>query len=158
MTSVEVSLRPESEEDFEFLQELFFSVREDDSGFRELIPSARNQLLTEQCHFQHSHYRQKFPQAYFLIIEVAGKRAGRYYINHSPDELRVIDISLLPQYRRYGIGSQLVSRTQEEARHQKLPLRLYARVEDQSDGFYRRLGFVETDRTDSHIAMEWNAL
>ena len=70
MGAASVSLRPELAEDEAFLRELYLSVRDGESGFRELDPGARTRLLQEQFEFQRSDYRLRFPHADFLIVQV----------------------------------------------------------------------------------------
>src|SRR5690349_467280 len=63
----------------------------------------------------HRYYQAHFPEAQFCVIECAGQDVGRWYLDRTGTELRLIDIALLPQWRRQGIGSQLLNALLAEA-------------------------------------------
>ena len=88
----EVSLRPETPEDGSFVEELIFAVREGEPGFRDLPVDERTPLLKEQARLQSADYRRKFPHAHYLIIVASGHPVGRFYIDHTPDHLRIVDL------------------------------------------------------------------
>ena len=103
----EISLRPESAEDAPFIDELVIAVSEMERGFRDLPVDERTRLLVEQSRLQQADYRRKFPQAHFLVIVVSGKLVGRFYVNHTTNHTRVVELSVLPDYQGHGIGHQL---------------------------------------------------
>jgi ribosomal protein S18 acetylase RimI-like enzyme len=103
-------------------------------------------------------YGAQYPEAEHQIIVVEGLLAGRLLVNRSPLEIRLVDISLLPQYRNQGIGASVVRHLQAEAESAGRPLTLHvARTNEAAIRFYRRLEFVEAGETGSHLRMEWLA-
>lgn len=157
MGAASVSLRPELAEDEAFLRELYLSVRDDESGFRELDPGARTRLLQEQFEFQRSDYRLRFPHADFLIVQVDERPAGRFYLNHGADSIHVIDISLLPEYQGHGIGSTLIRTVQAEAQRTGRAVTLFAHPRRAGSGFYQRLGFAKKSVVGEHAGLHWHA-
>ena len=51
-----------------------------------------------------------FPDATYSVICVDSERAGRLIVNHADNQILIVDIALLPEFRRTGIGSGLVQR------------------------------------------------
>ncbi|MFT6864747.1 MAG: ribosomal protein S18 acetylase RimI-like enzyme [Akkermansiaceae bacterium] len=151
----EVSLRPETPEDFSFLEELVFAVREGEAGFRELLLSERIALLKEQTRLQVHHYRKVYPNAHFMLIEAEGKPVGRYYVHQALDHLLIVELSILPAFQGHGIGRQLIKSAQAEAIRTKVPVRLSVEMENPAMLFYEGLGFVRTKTEASHQAMVW---
>ena len=136
-----VSLRPEVPEDRDFLLDLYLSTRDDEAGYRDLDPGERTQWLAQQFDWQHRQYREAFPGAWFTIVLVDEKPAGRLYVVQLPSAFHVVDISLLPEYRGHGIGSQLIKNIQAEATRLQLPVQLQVVEGSEARGFYDRLGF-----------------
>ena len=80
MQAASISLRSETTEDEPFLRDLYLSVRDGETGIRELDPGARTRLLQEQFQFQRSDYRLRYPHANFLIVQANEQPAGRFYL------------------------------------------------------------------------------
>ena len=49
-----------------------------------------------------------YPDCAFNVIEREGKAIGRIYIDRLPDEICVVDIALVPEVRRTGLGTLLM--------------------------------------------------
>lgn len=65
----------------------------------------RRPLLRAQFSAQQAGYASRFPDAEHSLIFVDGERAGQVRLAASPLEIYVVDVSLLPPYRRRGIGT-----------------------------------------------------
>ena len=50
-------------------------------------------------------YRAMFPEADFQIIERDGQRVGQLIIDRAAEEIRLVDIALLPEQRGAGLGA-----------------------------------------------------
>lgn len=150
-----VALRPETPGDRTFLLELYWATRENEPGFRDLAPVERTQLLAHQFEMQHRQYRAAFPQGWFTIVTVDDRPAGRLYVAQRSGELRVIDISLLPQFRGHGIGTQLLKNIQAESLRTGLPIRLSVVNDNPHRGFYTRLGFDLVSSQAVRSELEW---
>jgi GNAT superfamily N-acetyltransferase len=73
------------------------------------------------------------------------------------DQIRVVDISLTPQYRRQGIGAGLLRSIQLEAQSLGLPVTLHAEKMGSVVDFYKQLDFEVLDETTTHFFMKWVA-
>lgn len=139
-------LRPATLEDREFLRAVFISTRIDEfsrSGWGEAEILA---LLASQFDMQDSYYRRHYPGARFDIVTKANVAVGRLYHHTGADELRIIDIALLPAFRGAGIGSQIMRAMVTQAAKNGLTATLYVETVNPVKAFYQRLGFIETGK------------
>jgi GNAT superfamily N-acetyltransferase len=100
------------------------------------------------------HYRESFPDATYSIICVDGEPAGRLIVNYAGDEILVVDIALLPEFRRTGIGSGLVRRLLDQADASHLPVRCHVLHDSTARRFWERAGFAAQGRDGVYLAME----
>ena len=47
--------------------------------------------------------------ARFDVVEVDGRAGRRLYVDRRPDDIRIVDIALLPEFRGAGIGTALIA-------------------------------------------------
>ena len=114
-------------------------------------------FLGQQFEAQHVYYRQQYPNAEFQIIVCDGTDAGRLYVDHRQQDIRIVDITLLPPFRGMGIGSFYLRRLIESARHAGKSLSIHVERNNRALGLYRRLGFRTVN--DSHpiyVLMSWH--
>jgi len=152
---MEVTLRPATAQDEAFLYRVYDSTRGEEMAFAALPPEQQQALIRIQFTAQRQAYAVKFPDAIDGIIMIDGQPAGRLLVNHSPEEIRLVDIALLPEYRNHGTGAGLIKRLQVEALIEQKPLRLQVAITNRAVRLYQRLGFVATNDGGSHLQMEW---
>jgi ribosomal protein S18 acetylase RimI-like enzyme len=136
-------LRPESEGDFEFLERLYISVR-----WPELEPTAwpddaKIDFLRSQFLVQRRQYQTQYGDARFVVVEKGTVAAGRFCLLRGPQDFRIVDISLLPEFRGQGIGTALLEAVIREAARQHASVSLHVEKYNRAQRLYRRLGFVE---------------
>jgi len=66
---------------------------------------------------------------------------GVLIVHRSSEEIRVVDVALLPTRRGAGLGTWLLHRLMDEAGGTKLPLRLQVLKANPALRLYLRLGF-----------------
>ena len=54
-----------------------------------------------------------------------GRAAGRLIVDRSGEDILLIDVALLPEFRNGGIGSALVKQVMAEAAQAQKPLKLH---------------------------------
>lgn len=150
-----VRLRPEREGDLPFLRALYASTRETELAPLDWPPEQKRAFLDQQFDAQRRHYREQLPDTAFDVIEVEGESAGRLYVHRSRDEIRLVDIALLPNWRGMGIGSQLLQELMDEARGDGLPLRIHVEKQNPAYRLYRRLGFRAIEDKGIYDLLEW---
>ena len=149
-----ISFRAIRPQDKSFLYRVFVGTRPDITNSN-LAQQEKDQMMRMQFDAQHYHYQTHFGDADFLIVLAAKVPVGRLYIHRRQDEIRIIDISLLPEHRRSGIGTQLMSGILKEAQRADKPIRLNVEHFHKARRFYDGLGFVKISETDTHALMEW---
>jgi len=86
-----------------------------------------------------------------------GVPCGYASIEHHTDCIHVRELVLLPEYQQRGIGTSLLNVTIAQARERCVPVKLGVLRQNRAIGLYRRLGFVDCGRTETHTLMEWNS-
>jgi len=150
-----VSLRPEVPEDRLFLYKLYASTRADEMKLVPWDDSQKAAFLWMQFDAQATHYHRYYPNASFEVILLDGQAVGRMYIDRTGDEILLIDIALLPQYRGGGIGGRLLHELLSEAEAQGKPVRIHVERENPAMHLYARLGFQKIEDKGIYYFMEW---
>lgn len=148
---------PETLEHLEFLRALYATTRQDEMRLVPWTDEQKRSFLASQFDTQRAYYREQFPDASYLVIFVDGAPAGRLYVYRRADEIELVDVALLPQYRGAGLGSALVRELQDESARSGLPLRLYVEHENPARRLYDRLGFRVLRDIGLYIHMEWRS-
>jgi GNAT superfamily N-acetyltransferase len=155
VSSAPIDLRPAGADDAEFLYRVYANTRYEELAPTGWPPEQVEAFLRMQFHAQDTHYRQHYPAAAFDVILVDGVPAGRLYIHHWPDQIRIIDISLLPEFRGVGVGTVLFQRIMSEAAATGLRVSIHVESFNRARHLYERLGFVKVDSTGIYDLMEW---
>ena len=156
MSATQVSFRPIQPDDAPFLYQVYASTR-----VEELAPlgwSAEQQaaFLGQQFTAQHTYYQATYPNAAYQVILLDGRPAGRLYVARLPDQMLVIDIALLPEYRNAGIGSRLLRNLLDEAALAGKPVRIHVEKFNPALRLYDRLGFTPIADQGVYWFMEWS--
>ncbi len=149
-------LRPAQADDEAFLFVLYRSTRSAELAMLAEHPEQAEMFLRLQYHAQEQHYRAQSEAVEQQVILMDGQLIGRLLVLRLPDELRLADIALLPDWRNCGIGADLIGHLQAEAQQAGLPLRLHVAYGNPAIRLYERLGFVTIHDTGSHQFMEWS--
>jgi len=152
-----VSLRAAREDDEEFLYRVYAGTRVEELAPVPWSAEQREAFLRMQFHAQDTDYHRNYPDAAFLVVESAGVPIGRLYIDRRPDELRVVDIALLPERRGKGIGGALMEQVLAEAGSRGVPVRIHVEHFNPALHLYQRLGFRRIGDTGVYYFMEWRA-
>ena len=150
------NLRPVTSEDEPLLFEIYSSTRMEELA---LVPWSQEQqhaFLESQFKAQQHHYQTYFSNTTHEIIEWNGTAVGRIYIARQKQELTILDVTILPEFRSRGLGEQVVSDLIDEARTKNLPLRIYVEHYNPSVRFFERLGFVKVSEEGLNLLLEWN--
>jgi len=156
IASTGVSLRTATDDDRAFLVALYGTTRAD-LALLPLDDAQRQALVQMQFRAQDLHYRQANPDASFDVVEVGGRPIGRLYVDRHADDIRIIDISLLPQHRNAGIGTALVRAVQDEAAVSGRTVSLHVAMDNPAAGLYERLGFLLAADLGVYRLLEWRA-
>ena len=149
------ALRPVGPQDEEFLLRVYGSTREDELSQVAWGEGQRELFLRSQLNAQRAAYESRFPDAAYDVILFEGRPAGRLWVARTPEQIRLLDIALLPEFQNKGIGAYLVRRLIDESERTGTPLRhMVFELNTEAFRFYERLGFSRVDRTGMYVLME----
>ena len=154
-TSLQIAFRPIHERDSAFLLEVYASTRADEMALVDWPEVEKAEFLRMQFEAQHTYYVERFPEARFDLVLEGDRPIGRLYVDRRPDEVRIIDIALLPEARNGGIGSRLLRDLLDEAERAGKPVRIHVEQFNPAMRLYRRLGFADVEEHGVYRLMEW---
>jgi GNAT superfamily N-acetyltransferase len=141
----DLTLRKATPSDSEFA---YFTKR---TAFREYVEKVWGWDEDEQRELHEQRYRAQD----FRIINLAGTEVGILAFVVAGDCVRLHQLFLLPEHQGKGIGRKCMFLIMEEARQLGLPIRIRVlKVNPRALAFYKRLGFVCTGETHTHVLME----
>lgn len=150
-----VTLRPVTPADDEFLLAVYGSTREEELAQVAWGEGQKELFLRSQLNAQRAAYESRFPEANYDVILYEGRPAGRLWVARTPEQIRLLDIALLPEFQKRGVGARLVGQLIEESERTGTPLRhMVFELNTEAFRFYERLGFERVDRTGMYVLME----
>jgi ribosomal protein S18 acetylase RimI-like enzyme len=154
--SARITLRPAQPEDEPFLYELYSSTREEEISALGWDSAQQETFLRLQFRGQQSHYRMQAFDVDYRIISLDGRPIGQLIVIRSDREIRLADISLLPEFRAGGIGASLIRDLFAEAKERRMPVTLHVEKTNRAARLYQRLGFTAAGDLGAHLKMEWH--
>lgn len=155
MSQMNITLRTAEPSDLPFLYRVYASTRMEELAQVDWTDEQKEAFLQMQFTAQHSHYQEYYPEAAFQVILVDGEPGGRLYVSRWPDQIRIVDIALLPEHRNAGIGSALLKDLMAEATAANKPLTIHVEQYNPAMRLYERLGFVKIGERGVYYLMEW---
>ncbi|HEY6942980.1 GNAT family N-acetyltransferase [Dokdonella sp.] len=144
-----VALRDLRADDDEFLYRVYAGTR-----LEELAPlgwsvEQVDTFLRMQYAAQRSDYWRNYDTTRFHVVTCDGVDAGRLYVQRGSDELRIVDIALLPEFRGRGVGGYLLAQLAAEADAAGLAMRIHVERDNPAQHLYLRFGFAFREEADS---------
>src|SRR5206468_633255 len=122
-----------------FLYQVYASTRLEELAVTGWDEAQRDAFLRQQFSAQHQYYQEHYAGATFDVIELDGQPIGRLYVARWENEIRIVDIALLPQYRRGGIGSALLKQVLAEGDAAGKPVSIHVEQFNPALRLYERL-------------------
>lgn len=151
----QVARRPVTSADRDVLLEVYAATRAEELTLVDWSEADKRAFVAMQFEAQDRHYREHYPSATFEVIVVDGEPAGRLYVDRWRDEVRIVDIALLPEYRNAGIGTALLREVTAEAAASGRKASIHVEVFNPAIRLYARLGFEPVAERGVHLLMEW---
>jgi ribosomal protein S18 acetylase RimI-like enzyme len=149
-----IALREATADDEPFLFRVYCSSRADEMAMVPWPEEQKHAFLRFQFVAQHSHYREQFPHAAFEIILADDQPAGRLYTLR--DQLiRILDITVLPEFRNRGIGSYLIDRIVNQSQDTGKAIQIYVETFNPSVRFFARYGFSKVAEDGLNYLLEY---
>ncbi len=149
-------MRPARDSDKSFIETLYKSTR-DDLRMADADTEYIEEIIEIQHRAQTQGYGDKFPNAMYFIIEKHTERVGRVVVDFGPNEIRIVDIALIPAAQNHGFGKGVVQSLQAASASTRVPLLLA--VEHINVGarrLYASLGFQLEERSDLYDLLIWH--
>lgn len=150
-----VTFRAATSDDESFLVSAYGSTRIEELALTDWDQAQRDAFVKMQFDAQQSHYREYYREGEHLIIMLNEEAVGRLYVANIKDEIRILDITVLPQHRNAGIGTSILKELTAEAASIGKPLRTYVESFNPSLRLFERLGFVKSGESGYSYLMEW---
>ena len=151
-----ISLRPITAEDEAFLARVYASSRAEELAVTGWSEELKTDFCRRQFDAQSAYYAANYPGAAFQIIERDGWPVGRLYVDRWEKEIRIVDITLLPEFRGSGIGTKLLRDLQDEARTAGKSLTIHVERFNRALGLYQQLGFEQVEDKGVYLLMRWS--
>lgn len=152
-----ITFKPLQNSDEDFIERLYRSTREKELSTTNWPEDQKQRFVRMQLMAQMAEYSAKYRNGNFRIILYKKKPAGRLFLFESPDEIRVIDISLLPEFKGKGIAKKILSDLIESAGKNNKKISLHvSRDNVPAKKLYEGLGFKKLSELGMYDYMEWN--
>lgn len=153
-----ITLRPVNSDDYDFLVEVYGSTRAEEMALTPWTAEQQLAFVRSQFAAQQDHYAKKYPTANHDIIMSDDRPVGRLYVARLDQEIRIIDITLLPGERNAGIGSFLIKQLLNEANRSNKMTRIYVEEFNPSLRLFERLGFSPSEQHGIHLLMQCSGI
>ena len=153
--AITVTLREAQPDDEQFLLQVFACTRADEMAQVHWTDEQKAAFLQMQCNAQHSYYREQYPNADFRVILRNGEPVGRLYLNREPELFKILDITVLPEFRNNGIGTSLIQDILSEAAEKKSKVQIYVETFNPSVELFKTRGFSVLEEQGINYLLEW---
>lgn len=150
-----VTRRPVVPDDGPLLLEIYASTRLEELAAVPWDDAQKAAFLRQQFEAQHRQYQEGYPDASFDVVLVDGVPAGRLYVACGADELRIVDVAILPAFRNRGIGTMLIAEIQADAIRAGKAVRIHVERFNPALRLYARLGFAPIADRGVYLFLEW---
>jgi ribosomal protein S18 acetylase RimI-like enzyme len=148
-----VTRRPATPGDRAFLLRLYGELRGPELEAAGLPVEQRGAFVAQQFEAQSRHY-ETYRDTTYEIVLVDGEPAGRLIVARRPEELRVVDVALLPEHRGRGIGGALLGALLEEADARGVKASIHVERFNPAQRLYARLGFRLVSEAGVYLLLE----
>jgi GNAT superfamily N-acetyltransferase len=148
-----ISWRSATAADAAFCFSVYASTRAEELAAWGWDAAQKEIFLKMQFAARAASYRAAYPGASHAIVLRGDRPVGTLIVNHAAEELRLVDVALLPEHRGAGLGTAVIRRLQAEARASDRPLRLQVLKTSPAARLYARLGFITTGSDELRVEM-----
>lgn len=152
-----ITFRAAGPDDEDFLLRVYSSSREYEMSMVPWDDRQKEAFLKMQLTAQQEHYQKFYPNAQHQIIVSNGEPVGRVYVERNDKAIRILDITILPQFRNSGIGTPIIEGLIDEARRAGKSVRIYVESYNPSARLFERLGFSRKEEDGINILFEYRS-
>jgi ribosomal protein S18 acetylase RimI-like enzyme len=152
-----VTLRPVRDGDEPFLLRVYAGTRAEELTLLPWTAEQKAAFVAQQFAAQTAHYAEHYAGMSADVILVDDEPAGRLLVARWADEIRIVDISMLPEVRGRGVGTVLLRQSLDEAGGAGKRLSVHVERENGAVRLYERLGFRPVGEHGAvYLRMEWD--
>ncbi len=145
---MDITLRPATKNDTEFARLAHHRA------YRDVVVS---QFGSWDESRQDKLFHDNWNQLGFEIILYNDVPCGYLRFENLENEIRGHELVILPEFQGKGIGSHLLKNILADGARRGVPVTLQVLKNNRAAELYRKLGFQEVERTDTHIKMQLNS-
>lgn len=152
----DIIIRDAADEDAPFFENLYFQTRRDEFAALGWDENQLRMFLKMQFNLQTQGYLMQFPNARISVIESGETAVGRLLTDDTDaEEIRLIDIAVLPESRSRGVGSFVMSALETQARQANKSIGLQVlKTNAPAIRLYERFGFNVVGENDLYLEMQ----
>jgi ribosomal protein S18 acetylase RimI-like enzyme len=155
VNALALRLSPVSSSDEPFLYQTYAGTRTEEMTLTGWNPEQQENFLRMQYEAQRRSYLLQLPNADYSVIRRDEIAVGRLIVDRTPEEIHVVDIALLSEFRAQGIGSILMEAIMKEASQGGKGVRLHVERFNPALRWYERLGFGVVSAGPIYLEMVW---
>ena len=152
---MKLTLREKAFADESFLLSVYASTRAAEMALVPWDETQKMMFLQAQFQAQQQHYQARYPNASLNVIKMGDEKVGRLYTAELDDEIRIIDVTVLPEYQKRGIGTKLIEDVLKTGAEKQKPVQIYIEDFNLSAKFFSRLGFTPVSEQGVHVLWRW---
>jgi ribosomal protein S18 acetylase RimI-like enzyme len=149
-----VTLRPATDADLDFLHRLYATTREDELTQVPWTDEQKAAFVSQQFHAQHQYWHENYTDTSWDLVLLDGAPVGRLYVARWADDIRVVDIALMPEHRGDGVGTRLLREILAEGDASGRKVSIHVEIFNPARSLYERLGFVPAEEKGVYLLME----
>ena len=151
----DLTLRPEEQADQAAIEQLYHACRTDLHALpmpREMIAN----LIRQQQQIQAYGLCQQYPDAQTMVLAKGEQILARIIFDTGSNDIRLIDIMVLPMVQRHGLARQLLRYLQQRASQLQVPMRLCVMKDNvKAIALYQSCGFQTSQEDYLEQQMQW---
>jgi ribosomal protein S18 acetylase RimI-like enzyme len=155
VSAAKIHLDPVLASDEIFLYQTFTSTRTEEMALTGWNAEQQESFLRMQYEAQRRSYLMQLPDAEYFVIRSSETALGRLIIDRRPEEIHIVDIALLSEFRKHGIGSILMNAIMREAAQGGRKVSLHVERFNPALHWYERLGFGVAASGPIYLEMVW---
>ncbi len=155
ITGLNLLIRRAETADEPFLEAVYADTRREELAPFGWSREHEDVFFKMQFQMQARAYNMQFPGADYQIVELDDTPVGRMIVLRGEKEIRLVDVSLLTEFRNRGIGTALLEQLKEETGCERVLVLRVLKTNDKAKKLYERLGLKVTEEADLHFTMEW---
>jgi GNAT superfamily N-acetyltransferase len=150
-----VGFRPVAPGDEPLLLALYASTRAVELAQVPWSEEQKHSFIQLQFVAQSQHYQAYYPHSEHVIILKEQAPVGRLWVDRGPDEIHVLDLIVLPERQRQGIGGAVLAGLTAEGAASGRPVSIYLDSWSPVAPLFARLGFTQVSENGHQYLLQW---